>query len=257
MADFVTLYGERLNRALSSEDTQRLFTTARRKAAINEAQQWFNTQTECLQRTESITLVDSDDQYDLEAEIADDDFQQIASQGPELTIAYASGRTAYYTGDDFPRRTIAWLNQNLKGWRGLADGLPVAWYELKEGGQYIFGLVPAPDITGGDTWTLTVPYVVRPTAMSADADEPFTVGGNALAYLEPYHDALELYAAGLLELLRKDEERSQRLKGLAMQRVLDYKDKHATKPGGQRVQQVYTGWPRRKRFGVSPYEDAV
>lgn len=258
MADFSTLYGERLSRALSSEDTSELFTTDRRKAAINEAQQWFNDQTECLQRTESITLLDGDGLYDLEAEISDADFMRIAAQGPELTITYASGSVVCYAGPkDFPRRTIAWLNTNLPGWRQLADGLPVGWYEQQEGGEYNIGIVPAPDIAGGDTWVLAVPYVVKAPALVNDNDQPFEIGNNPPAHLEPYHDALELYAAGLLEPLRRDWDQSIKLKTLAMQRVVAYKDRHAKKVGGQRVQQVYTGWPRRKRFGVSAYEDAV
>jgi hypothetical protein len=46
--DFVTLYGLELDRELGSADRTVLFTTARRKAAINAAQLEWVKRTECF-----------------------------------------------------------------------------------------------------------------------------------------------------------------------------------------------------------------
>jgi hypothetical protein len=257
VATFLELYGEELTEALSSSDTSLIFTTARRKSAINRGQRWFAEQTSCLVRTASITLVDSTDEYDLETEIADEDFLWLVPQGVRVKIVSGS-TTTFYAGKDFTRRTLAWLDANSPGWRTAADGRPCEWYERTEGGERFWGMTPAPDISGGDTWTALLPYAVKPEPMVADADEPFTVDGDALAILIPWHDALVHYAASKLELLRKDIERSQYFMGLAQQRVLDYRDKNRP-VGGRQV--TFKEHPYN-RVGVSRgagsgYEDTV
>jgi len=94
-------------------------------------------------------------------------------------------------------------------------------------------------------WTLNVPYVVQPTAMVDDADEPFTVGSDALKALTPWHDALADYAAGELEQLRKDLERAQYFRAKAETRVLDYLDKQ--RPTLGRSLTVRTSYRREAR----------
>ena len=81
------------------------------------------------------------------------------------------------------------------------------WYLRRDGGVVYFGLHPAPDITGTDTWAILVPYVIVPADMSADADEPFTVSSNARKDLRFWHRALVHYAAYDLEKFRKDVAR--------------------------------------------------
>jgi hypothetical protein len=63
---FAQLYGESLNRELGSDDTTQLFTTVRRKAAINEAQREFARVTECYTREATIPLVIGQMEYDLD-----------------------------------------------------------------------------------------------------------------------------------------------------------------------------------------------
>ena len=94
--DFVTLYSTELTRALGSSKTD-LFTTARRKAAINAAQLEWVRRTECFQRQASVALVDGTQEYDIEASLTD--FGWITKQG--LSIKIVDGTTTtYIEGDD-------------------------------------------------------------------------------------------------------------------------------------------------------------
>lgn len=235
MSTFATLYGDKLSEALGSSDTSNLFTTARRKAAINDAARWWNAQTECLTRTAEIAVVDGTSEYDLIAGIADGDFLKIAKRGPVLKADPGGGETIiYYSGEDFERVDVAWLDDNEPGWRSAGAGTPSSWYEREDGGQRLFGLYVPPDVPAGATWTILVPYVVLLADMSTDAAVPFTISGHARTDLAPWHDALPLYAASELEKLRKGIERSIFLRQQAEQRVLDWFDKIRV-PGGKRL----------------------
>ena len=102
MPQFSELYSTLLDRELGSLDTN-LFTTARRKAAVNEAQQEFVRLTNCLVRQAELSLADGDDEIDLEAVIAADDFLELSKEG--VALKQVSGSTTrYLTGDDLPRR---------------------------------------------------------------------------------------------------------------------------------------------------------
>jgi hypothetical protein len=117
---FSDLYGTELTRELGSSDTSTLFTTARRKAAINAAQLEFVKRTECLTRQTSITIVDGTQEYDLDA-IANADFGWISPQGP--SIAITSGTTVrYLEGDDLEETSVERLNVEEPGWRGSERG---------------------------------------------------------------------------------------------------------------------------------------
>lgn len=202
MSTFVELYGDLLDRELGSADRAQLFTTARRQAAINEAQREWVRLTESFTREVVFTLADAVGEYDLEARA--EAFWAVAKPGVELTITDAAGDTRSVAGDDLPRRDIVWLNREETGWRDASPGTPTAWYLRDDGGRTLLGLSPAPDIGAGELWTVRVPYVAQPADLSADTDEPFTVHGNASARLRPYHKALGHYAAAQLELLRRD-----------------------------------------------------
>jgi hypothetical protein len=229
--DFVTLYGTELDRELGTADRDQRFTTVRRKAAINAGQLEFVKRTECLQRQASVTLVDATQEVDLEASVTD--FGWIAKQG--ISIAITSGTTTrYLEGDDLEVTSVANLNVEEPGWRAESAGTPRKVYIRREGGALNLGLHPKPSITAGDTWVALVPYVVVPTDLSADADEPFTVSSNAIRSLRPWHRALVYFAAFDLEKLRKDVGRQQaalQLFELEIQRYTNTdKPKH-----GQRV----------------------
>lgn len=234
--DFLDLYGTRLDEALGSGDRSGLFTVALRKAAINEAQIWFLTETSCLSKTWPITLVQGQGEYDLEEIITDKTFLYInPDQGPRIEMTDASGQVSVLSGeDDFPRRTVSWLNQYRQGWQADSPGMPDCWYQRDEGAESIIGVTSAPNIPAGATWRLQVPYVYAPSELVQDTDEPFTVAGVTKRSIAPWHDALGFRAAARLELLRKGLDRSEIMQTLAQQRVDEY-NARTTVVGPQRL----------------------
>lgn len=242
---FTELCNEELTRRLGTDDLVDLFTTVRRQAAINAAQEWFIQETGCLWRTADIPLQDGLSEYDLEVEIEDESFMGLATSPPDIKIVPATGATRYIAGpDDFPRRTIDWLDQESPGWREADAATPCAWYDRPEGAQLFLGLTPAPAITTGDVWTLRVRYVVQADTMTADADEPFTLDNTTKVSLRPYHPTLADYATYQLEQLRKGLERSATFLALARSGVADYADKQRT-PGGGVIQTQRPYWRQR------------
>lgn len=231
---FLTLFGDHLDRELGSDDRTQLFTTARRKAAINEAQREFVRLTECLIRQATVTLADADQEKDLESVITAGDFWWLAKQGVEVKRTDAASKNTYIAGDDFPRRDIQFLNIHEPGWRNASKGTPKAWYLREDGGSVFIGFYPAIEIKAGESAVITVPYVAKPAEMSGDNDEPFTVGGNIKKMLEPWTYALVHYAAAVLERLRKDSARSERQMQAFGGYVADYLQRQRRK-GGEMV----------------------
>ena len=212
---FTELYGDRLDRELGSSDTRQLFTTARRKSAINDAQREWVRQTECLVRELSITLLDGVREYDLRTRTTD--FWMLAKPGADLTIIETSG-TRTVSGPDFPQRSEAWLDAEEPDWRNASAGTPTAWYLRHSGGQLKFRVTPAPDTATSERWTVRLYYLAQPTDMSVDADEPFEVNGESPQWLRPWHQALVHYAAAQLEKLRRDHAASD----MQLQRFVTY-----------------------------------
>ena len=236
MATFLELYGERLHRELGSSDTAALFTTARRKAAVNEAQLEWVKQTESFLRQGSVTLADGVREYDLEAAgvISAGDFLWLASQGAEYVFTDTNSTITYTTGDDFPRIDVSTMNRDDAGWRNVAAArTPSSYYLREDGGTTILGIAPKPAIAIGESATVTLPYVAKPTDMTADADEPFTVSSNIKTILRPWHQALVHYAAALLEPLRKNYAAETRQRNLFAAQVADYLQRHRAKGGGR------------------------
>jgi hypothetical protein len=256
MATFVELYGERLNRELGSADTSELFTTARRKAAINEAQLEWVKQTESFTKQASLTMVDGTREYDLEAAgiISAQDFLWIAAQGAEYAWTDANGTVTYLADDTFPRRDVPILNREEPGWRNTDDAsLPTSYYIREDGGTTYLGLFPPPAIGAGESAVVTLPYVAKPTDMSADVDVPFTASSNAKTILIPWHQALVHYAAALLEPLRKGYQAEQRQRALFAGIVADYLQRHRPK-GGQTVTLAHNYY-RAARHGTQRPRD--
>lgn len=197
---FLELYGTALDNELSSEDRTSLFTTAKRKQAINDAVERFIQLTDCTKTYGSVPIVDGTAEYDLESTFT----SYIKLAGPPSVKIVTSSATRYIQGDELPQRTPEWLDRGEPGWRALSAGTPMGWYLKEDGGATYVGLTPPPDVGSGETWTLIVPYVARPTAMSADGDEPFTISSNVIKRLVPFHYGLVHYAAAKLESLRKN-----------------------------------------------------
>lgn len=221
MATFSDLTGTLLDRELGSADSTVLFTSARRAQAVNEGQQQFADLTECLIRQSSVTCSNGVAEYNLLSTtvITGGDFVRIAGQGPEYRFRDSSSNLTIVAGEDFPRRDIPWLNRYEPGWRQTTTvGTPIGYYERADGGAWYLGVHPPPDIDSSEAGELLVPYVARPTDMSASTDVPFTVAGAVRTDLAEYHKALVHYAASELEKLRRDDEASDR----QMQRFVAY-----------------------------------
>lgn len=204
MATFLDLFGNDLDAELGSDDRVTLFTTARRKAAINKAQLEFVRATDCLTREFDIPLSDNDQELDLLVEITNSDFLWPAKAGFRIEKVDAAGTKTHIAGRDFPQRAEQWLDNYEPGWRTAPKGTPLTFYIREDGGQYLLGLYPPVKVATGEIVTLVAPYVAKPADLVADTNEPFTVLGSAKKHLAPWHPALVHFAASLLERLRKN-----------------------------------------------------
>lgn len=206
---FLELYGEQLNIELASSDTSELFTTARRKAAINLGQDRFARATGCTRRYAELSMTDDVAEYDLEALITDYIRRDAA---PSIKITQvATGLVRYIQGaKQFPRFDVDELDRVRPNWRAAASTIPQIWYIDPNSGTSTLGVNPAPAIAVSETWKLIVPYIADPADMSATTDQPFTFSSNVMQRLIPYHQALVFFAAGELEKLRKNYSGVQR-----------------------------------------------
>lgn len=212
--NFETLYAGQLDYELGGNDSVVLFTTARRKAAINAGLREFSELTECWTRTASITCSNAVATYSLTStsNIPAGDFVRLCVDGPEYQYTDASSNVTYTHGDDLPRRDVEWLNAHESGWRDSTGAItPQSYYLDQDGGSMSLGLYPPPTISTGTAGVLNVPYVARPSSMTSTSAIPYTdTSGAVRSDLEPYHQALVHYAAHQLEKLRKDTEASDR-----------------------------------------------
>lgn len=212
--EFSDLYSSRLTMELGTDDATRLFTTARRKAAINFGILQFTDLTECLLNESTVTSSHGVREYNLlsTAILAGSSaYLRLSNQGPEYHFTSSAGTVTYTAGDDFPRRDISWLNQNQPGWRGSTGGTPSAYYERMAGGARLFGVDTPPQIvsTAGESGQFLIPYVMKPVVLTSDTDLPWTVGGVVRTDLEPFHQAAVHFAASDLEKLRINTQASQ------------------------------------------------
>lgn len=144
---------------------------------------------------------------------------------PSIKIVDSSNNISYIQGDSFQRRTPHWLDMDAPGWRADSGGTPNSWYLRNDTGKTYLGVDPPPVPATGSTWTILVPYLSQSTDMSADSDQPFTVGGNIYSVLAPYHQALVHYAAGVLEPLRKGYSAAKRQMDLYAGYIAQYETK--------------------------------
>lgn len=214
MASFSELYTDRLDEELGTDDSTRLFTTARRKHAVNDGLRQFADLTECYTRESSITCSNAVGEYNAlsTVNIAGEDFVRLSKQTPEYRLvssgAATSASTSYVGGEDFRRTTVQWLDEYEPGWRQSTGGTPQYYYERMDGGRRLFGLYPPPKIGSSETGTLRLPYVARPSSMTSDTDVPFTAGSTVRRDLTEYHEAFAHYGAYRLEKLRVQTDQS-------------------------------------------------
>jgi hypothetical protein len=236
MSTFLQLYGDYLDIELGSGDRSALFTTARRKDAINRGEQEFAKQTECYTRSVSIPMVDGTREYELTDYITIVNFQAIAKDGVEYVFTDADGNVSYRSGDDFPRRDLELLNREYSGWRSSESAsFPQSYYIREDADVVALGLSEPPALESGESASVTLPYVAIPPGMTDDADQPFSLtGSDPKQMLAPWHQALVHYAAALLEPLRKNFDGEQRQRQLFAAHVADYLQRKR-KRGGSRV----------------------
>jgi hypothetical protein len=220
MPNFGHLYSSALDYELGTDDSTRLFTTARRQQSINEGLEQFADLTECFIRQSTIVSSHGVREYSLQStvNIPGGDFVRPAKQRPEyhLTSSGSSAQVTYISGDLFERRDPDWLNQYVPGWRDSTGGTPQYWYDRLDGGQRVFGMTPPPEIGSSETGTVIFNYVARPPTLTASTDVPYRVTSTAIGPstgtrtdLDGYHQAAVHYAAHKLEKLRVNTEGSQ------------------------------------------------
>lgn len=197
---FLELYGEQLDIQLGSADRVQLFTTALRKQAINKANERMALQTRCTESTITFSMTTGVPEYDLEP-VA----EFIMPLGdPYIRIIPSAGAHRFIEGKDLIRRDPPRLSLNDPGWRSAEQGTPTHFYYRSHNGQNYIGFYPTPELGAGETWSGNLQALVKPDDMVTDPSEPFTIGGNPVAHMRPYHMALVHYAASLLEPLRKN-----------------------------------------------------
>ena len=251
MATFSSLYDDALHTELGTSDTSVLFTTARRKHAINEGMRQFADLTECYVKQSTIETTNGTQEFNLNSSVlsTNGEYLRVASQGVAYIISDSNGVSQTLTGNDFPQVSVPFLDGAQSGWRSTNTGIPTGWYLRNDGGQQIFGLDRIVGLSTGSTQTAKVilPYVAKPSSMTADTAVPFTdtTAGLVRTDLQPYHQGLAHYGAYKLELLRKDKEASKEQLAAFMGYVQRYKD--ATRPRGNRVVRAAVSYFRNAR----------
>lgn len=251
---FGDLYQSALDYELGSNDSAVLFTTAKRKAAINDGLRQFADLTECWTRRSTVTCSNAVSEYNLlSSQLSTrNDFVRLTHHGPEYHFRDSSSNATQTAGDDFPRRSEAWLNAHNPGWRESTVGTPTEWYLRQDGGSLYLGLNPPPSISTAEAAQLLVPYVARPTSLVSSTDVPF--GGRM--DLEPYHQGIVHFAAHKLEKLRKNTESSNQ----QLQAFMGYVQRFASafRPrGGQQVRAKRSYFQDAHRKGYDDDEVTV
>jgi hypothetical protein len=233
---FVELYGEALTHELGSADVSELFTTARRKAAINRAQREFARLTQCfvVELAQPLTLDLA--RYDLDV-LAVDLFVNFMARPVRLQRTLIASGAVMETR--LARHDEAWLDAERDGWRNTpASGVPDVWAFNVDGGTNTLLLNPPPAVPAGETWALQIPALLNPPDMVLDADRPFSWQSNPQMAIEPFHWALAHYGAGQLERLRKDTQAVEGQLSLFGAYVQDFKTQRRPRGGDQRVRQA-------------------
>jgi len=227
------MYDDGLDVELASSDLTQLFTTAKRKAAINTAQVDFARLTSCTKRYATPDLSDEQGEYDLYAYLCGD-FMRLAGD-PSILIVDANDVQRYIQGPiSFPKLDPEELDRLQPGWRAAPAGVPSGWYMRDDGGSTFLGCTPAPDIATGETWSWNIPYIARPADMTNATDQPFTFDSRVLKRLIPFHQALVHKAAALLEPLRKNYSGAQRQTQLYSGYVAQFLQQ-GTEDGGEQI----------------------
>lgn len=258
MTLFSSLFSARLDEELHSADSTVLFTTARRKAAVNRGQDEFADLTECLSRQSTITIAGGTAEYNLNSTgvIAAGDFVRLAKEPVQFRYVDASSNLTIVEGEGLPQRDVGWLHANRPGWQQSTVASDVAqypdtYYLRADGAALYLGFTPTPSTGSSASASVIVPYLAKPTPLTSDTQEPFAVGGASRTDLRPYHQALVHYAAHQLEKLRADDAASER----QLRKFLDYVARYlqATRiKGGTSIASMRPYFRRRRWAAEDP-----
>ncbi len=258
MTQFSSLYSAYLDEELHSADSTVLFTTARRKAAINKGLAEFADLTECFTRQSTLIWLGGTAETDLNSTITAGDFVRLSKEQVQFRYLDASSQLTVLVGaDDLPRREVDWLNRYAPGWQGTAASSGVQWpslyYERWEGPQRLLGFWPIPSTGTASSASLSVivPYVARPAPLTSDTQEPFATSAGSRTDLRPYHQAAVHYAAFQLEKLRPDLEASRGQLAIFMTYVARFLQATRVK-GGTFVNPAWRYFARRSDRGEDP-----
>ena len=254
MTAFSSLYTGRLDRELHTDDSTQLFTTARRKAAVNEGLEHFADITECWTKQSTISITAGTAEYDLHSSlvIAGEDFLRFHKEQVQFRYTDASSNVTVLAGDDLPRRDVEWLNRFEPSWQVSTEAssiakLPQVYYHRTAGGAGYLGFWPTPGLGSSASAAVIVPYIARPVPLTADTSQPFTdTNGVTRRDLVPFHQAAVHYAAAQLEKLRADMEASNAQMQTFLSFVTRYLGSKRVK-GGRHVTFARNYWQTRGR----------
>jgi hypothetical protein len=250
---FADLYGEALNHELGSYDTTQLFTTVRRKAAINRAVKEFARLGKIsLSKEIVIPVVSGTTTYNLDTASAN---RFVAFGRPPLRVRQITTATGAKAVTSLVVRSTAYLDEAMPGWRDTAStGFPQAIAHDPVDGVNNLRFTPIPSIPASETWELVVPIAANAADMVLDTEVPF----DGRPDIEPFHWGIAHFAAAILERLRKDPdaEKNQVTKFGAY--VEDWTAKSTRPPGAHKrvlMQRDYLGEVSRARGGITVQDD--
>lgn len=250
---FSDLWGNALDHELGSADQTQLFTTARRKAAINRAQKEFGRLAKIsLAREVVIPVVAGTAQYDLDAASGN---RFVMFGRPPLRLRHITTATTVRQVESLIVRSTAYLDEVAPGWRDTTStGAPqwIAHDPVNGVNQLRFS--PIPSIPANETWELVVPIQANAADMTNDTDVPF----DGRPDIEPYHWGLAHFAAAMLERLRKDPEAEQVQVQKFGAYLEDWNAKSTRPPGAHKrvlMQRDYLGEVARARGGITVQGD--
>lgn len=256
MTAFSSLYTGRLDRELHTDDSTVLFTTARRKGAVNEGLEHFADITECWTKQSTVSITAGTAEYDLHSSlvIPGEDFLRFHKEQVQFRYTDASSNVTVLAGDDLPRRDVEWLNRFEPAWQTSTAStvmqLPQVTYNRTAGGANYLGFWPTPGLGSSASAIAIVPYIARPVPLTSDTSQPFTdTNGVTRRDLVTFHQAAVHYAAAQLEKLRADMDASNAQMQMFLSFVTRYLGSKRVK-GGRTVTFVKNYWQTRGREAV-------
>jgi hypothetical protein len=250
---FSELYGAALDHELGSYDTTQLFTTARRKYAINRAQKEFARLAKIsLSREVILPLITGQARYDFDAA----SLNRFVSFGrAPLRLRHTVAATGAVSATPVLVRSVAYLDEVKPGWRdSTSRGVPENVGHDPVNGVNWLVCLPIPSVTPSETWDLIVPIQANAADMQNDTDVPF----DGRPDIEPFHWGIAHFAASVLERLRKDPEAEQAQVQKFGAYLEDWNAKSTSPPGAHKTilkQRDYLGEVARRRGGIAVQDD--